>query len=146
MENAERSIRVLLVEDEPIVLLKERRELAKGGYTVETASNANEAIVAAQRFDDIDMLVTDVDLGGGMDGIEAARVILGIKPMPVLFLSACDEASIRNRAEDIGSFSCVSKGGPKEALLEVMESALKGRQDAIYDKGNAVVTHQGGSA
>jgi response regulator NasT len=119
-----RKVKVLLVEDELMVLLDEQRRLARQGYEVETARTAAEAISAAARMEDIQFLVTDVDLGTGMDGIEAAKVILGKRPMPVLFLTSSDEADIRERAKDIGAYRFLNKAAPKTAFLQVMEAAL----------------------
>lgn len=124
--DAKRQMKVLLVEDELLVLLDEQRRLTRQGYEVETARTAAEAISAAARIEDIRFLVTDVDLGSGMDGIEAAKVILGKRPMPVLFLTSSEESDIRERAKDIGAYRFLNKAAPKSALLQAMEAALDG--------------------
>ena len=121
-----RKAKLLLVEDEPLVLLDEKRKLALRGYEVETARSAAEAIAAAGRAEDIDLLVTDVELGPGMDGIDAAKAILGMRPMPVVFLSSCAESDIRNRAAGIGTYGFIDKAQSTAALYEAVEAALAG--------------------
>ncbi|HOX33662.1 MAG TPA: response regulator [Spirochaetales bacterium] len=129
--------KLLLVEDEPLVLLDERRKLALRGYEVETARSAAEAIAAAERAEDIDLLVTDVDLGPGMDGIEAAKAILGMRPMPVVFLSSCDESDIRERAAGIGTYGFLDKAQSTAALYKAVEAALAGGTHGPGPRGPA---------
>ncbi|MGH8150685.1 MAG: diguanylate cyclase [Steroidobacteraceae bacterium] len=64
-------LRLLLVEDEPTQLLLMRRLLRRAGYSVETASNGEEALekIATGR---IQMLVTDWDMPG-IDGVTLCR-------------------------------------------------------------------------
>src|SRR5579871_5493284 len=65
------ALNLLLVEDEPTQLLLTQRMLRRGGYTVETASDGNEALqkLAGGRFQ---FLVTDCEMPG-MDGPTLCR-------------------------------------------------------------------------
>lgn len=64
-------LRLLLVEDEPTQLLLMQRLLQKGGYSVTTASDGEEALakIATGQFQ---FLVTDWDMPG-MDGVTLCR-------------------------------------------------------------------------
>jgi len=65
---------VLLVEDQPLVLLVAQDALEAGGYTVIPVQLASEALsVLDGRFADLSGLVTDVRLPGGADGWTIAR-------------------------------------------------------------------------
>src|SRR5690349_13648030 len=65
---------VLLVEDQPLVLLVAQDALEAGGYTVLPVQLASEAIsVLDSRIAELAGLVTDVRLPGGCDGWEIAR-------------------------------------------------------------------------
>jgi CheY-like chemotaxis protein len=65
---------VLLVEDEPLVLLVAQDALEAGGYTVLPAQSVSEAVeVLEQRSSELAGLVTDIRLPGGSDGWDLAR-------------------------------------------------------------------------
>lgn len=65
---------VLLVEDEPLVLLVAQDALEAGGYTVLPAQNVSEAVeVLEQRSSELAGLVTDIRLPGESDGWDLAR-------------------------------------------------------------------------
>jgi CheY-like chemotaxis protein len=65
---------VLLVEDEPLVLLTAQDALEAGGYTVMPVQLASEALdVLDTRITELSGLVTDIRLPGGSDGWEIAR-------------------------------------------------------------------------
>jgi two-component system, sensor histidine kinase PdtaS len=118
---------VLLVEDDAVILLDERLKLARGGYDVISLRRGNDAVETAMNAPEVDMLITDIDLGAGMDGIEAARKIVGFKSMPVLFLTSAEESDIEKRASGIGNYAFVKKSSSEEILLEAVGKALSGR-------------------
>jgi CheY-like chemotaxis protein len=66
---------VLLVEDEPLVLLVAQDALEAGGYTVLPVQLSSEALnVLVGRFAELSALVTDIRLPGGADGWESLDV------------------------------------------------------------------------
>jgi CheY-like chemotaxis protein len=81
-------IRVLFVEDEFLISEWVTQELAEQGFTVRTATNAADALrqLAASR---VDVLFTDINLPGGMDGTALARRARELQPdLPVVYASA----------------------------------------------------------
>jgi len=95
-------LRILVVEDNP-VLAKGLTEVLRGsGYAVDSVSDGAAAVemTAAERFD---LVVLDLNLPG-MDGIEALRRIRERKDGPgVLILSARDALEDRVRGLDLGA-------------------------------------------
>jgi CheY-like chemotaxis protein len=81
---------VLLVEDEPLVLLVAQDALEAGGYTVVPVQLASEALeVLDSRISELSGLVTDIRLPGGPDGWEIARHARELKAdIPVVFATA----------------------------------------------------------
>ncbi|MFH1136320.1 MAG: transporter substrate-binding domain-containing protein [Pseudomonadota bacterium] len=79
---------VLLVEDEPAILLLGRRILEKLGYVVLSADTPGEALrLAREHVDGLALLITDVIMPE-MNGRELSRLIRGIKPdLKCLFTS-----------------------------------------------------------
>lgn len=72
---AHSKIKVLVVEDEPLVRLGIAGHLEDDGFTVLETANANEAIAVLARDPEVSIVFTDVDMPGGMDGLKLAAVI-----------------------------------------------------------------------
>jgi CheY-like chemotaxis protein len=64
---------VLLVEDEPLVRMLLAEELREAGLSVVEAGDAGEALSFLSATDQIDIVVTDIQMPGDMDGRELAR-------------------------------------------------------------------------
>ena len=81
---------ILLVEDEPLVLLVAQDALEAGGYKVVPAQLVSEALnVLDSRIGELSGLVTDIRLPGGSDGWEIARRARELKPdLPVVYVTA----------------------------------------------------------
>jgi CheY-like chemotaxis protein len=71
---------ILIVEDEALVRLDAAECLRQGGYHVQEAANANEAMESLQSRFNADLLFTDINLGKGIDGIELAMWALANLP------------------------------------------------------------------
>jgi len=80
---------LLLVEDDPLVLLVAQEALESGGYAVAVAANAAEVISALdERSAEFAGLVTDVRLGDGADGWEVARHARELMPvLPIVYMT-----------------------------------------------------------
>ena len=85
---------LLLVEDEAVIAMQERMALEALGYSVVLAYSGEEAIAATKMAPVIDLILMDIDLGQGINGMEAARQILARKDIPIIFLSTNNETGI----------------------------------------------------
>ncbi|MGH6671584.1 MAG: response regulator [Xanthobacteraceae bacterium] len=84
----DQSIRVLLVEDEFLIAQWVAECLSEQGFVVQAVSNARDALrhLAGAL---VDVLFTDINLPGGMDGATLARHAREILPdLPVIYASA----------------------------------------------------------
>jgi len=82
------SIGVLLVEDEALISEWVADVLIEQGFRVFTAHTAREALNHLDAGADIDVLFTDINLPGHMDGIALARLISEQRPgLPVVYAS-----------------------------------------------------------
>jgi CheY-like chemotaxis protein len=80
-------LRVLLVEDEFLISEWVTESLVEQGFAVQTAANAAEALQYLKSAP-IDVLFTDVNLPGGMDGLALARRARELRPdLPILYAS-----------------------------------------------------------
>ncbi len=66
-------MKVLVVEDEPIIRLGIVSSIEDAGHDVVEASNADEAVRQLSAVGGIEVIVTDVDMPGSMDGIDLAQ-------------------------------------------------------------------------
>jgi CheY-like chemotaxis protein len=82
-----RPIRVLLVEDEFLISEWVAETLSDYGFAVRTATNAADALRQIMSAP-IDVLFTDINLPGGMDGATLARRVRELLPnLPVVYAS-----------------------------------------------------------
>jgi CheY-like chemotaxis protein len=66
---------VLVVEDEPFLLLQAMDIVEDAGFTAIAANNAEKAIEILEARNDIRIVFTDIDMPGSMDGIKLAIAI-----------------------------------------------------------------------
>src|SRR3954468_7298146 len=78
-------ISVLLVEDEALICLMVSEALSEGGFEVHEVSNADEALRYIGGGGAVDVLFTDINLPGRMNGAELAQRARALKPeLPIV--------------------------------------------------------------
>jgi CheY-like chemotaxis protein len=70
-----RNVLVLLVDDEPLVLLVATESLEDAGFEVVEAADAAEALVVLRSRSDVGVLFTDVNMPGQIDGLDLAELV-----------------------------------------------------------------------
>ncbi|MFP4426513.1 MAG: PAS domain S-box protein [Spirochaetaceae bacterium] len=113
--------KILLVEDEAIIAMSEKRALEEYGYTVVLAHSGLGAIKAVEQDSEVELILMDIDLGSGMDGTEAAEAILSLRDLPIIFLSSHTERAVVERTEGITSYGYVVKNSG----ITVLDAAIK---------------------
>jgi two-component system cell cycle sensor histidine kinase/response regulator CckA len=116
--------RVLVVEDEAIVAMDISASLRVLGYEVEgPASTGAEAVGLALRTRP-DLVLMDIMLRGGMDGVEAARRIREATGAPVVYLTAYADESTLRRAKVAEPLGYLLKPFEERELRTTIETAL----------------------
>lgn len=88
MARAAHPTTVLLVEDEVLILSLVADTLLEHGFAVHEAVSAEEALRYMDGGGPVDVLLTDVDLPGSMDGVELAACVRQRRPeVPVVYAS-----------------------------------------------------------
>ncbi|MBI5909177.1 MAG: response regulator [Betaproteobacteria bacterium] len=88
---------VLLVEDEVLISHLVAASLSEHGFNVHETTTADEALRYMHAGGDVDVLFTDVNLPGSMDGAELALRARELRPdLPIVY------ASGRYQPTDIG--------------------------------------------
>ena len=79
---------VLLLDDDALVLVTLAESLRDAGFEVGQARSADEAADWLAHQTPPQLLVADLDLGGGEDGREVARSARDLQPgLPIIFIS-----------------------------------------------------------
>jgi PAS domain S-box-containing protein len=125
---------ILVVEDEKIIAKGIEKRLRGLGYAASwSASTGEEAIKKASELRP-DLVLMDIHLGSGMDGVEAAGVIRRQLNLPVVYLTAHSDDATLQRAKLTEPFGyCLKPYEDKELQLAIeiglykhqMESRLR---------------------
>jgi PAS domain S-box-containing protein len=116
--------RILVVEDEAIVARDLCLQLKEMGYDpVGTRVRGEEAVAAVVSLSP-DLILMDVNLGPGMDGIAAARIIRDLHNLPVIFLTAYASDEMIDRAKHSEPFGYLIKPFDERMLRSEIEIAL----------------------
>lgn len=116
---------ILLVEDEGIIALSEARMIQKHGYEVITVSSGEEAIETVKSSPEIDLVLMDINLGDGIDGTQAAEIILAQRELPVVFLSSHTTPEVVEKTEGITSYGYIVKGSGETVIVTSIKMAFK---------------------
>src|SRR5687767_5698604 len=96
---------VLLVEDEPLVRMTAADELQEAGYRVLEAEDAAMALLLLEAHaDEIQVLFTDVDMPGSMNGMALAEYVNARWPHILLLISSGYSAPRAEAIPDHGHF------------------------------------------
>jgi CheY-like chemotaxis protein len=115
---------ILVVEDERIVAASLQLCLEQEGYLVAgNVGTAEEAVSLAAKLKP-DLVLMDIHLGLGMDGVEASREIQKLVAVPIVFLTAYSDSETLARAGAVAPFGYLVKPIADRALRPAIETAL----------------------
>ncbi len=112
---------ILLVEDEVLIAMTEKKQLEQYGYAVKTVTTGEKAVEAVKTDPDIDLVLMDINLGDGIDGTQAAEIILANHDIPIVFVSSHSEREIVEKTEKITSYGYVVKS----SSITVLDASIK---------------------
>ncbi len=117
---------ILVVDDDPHILLALRIALQARGYRVRAVPNGPSALAAAQ---DVlpDAVVVDLAMPR-MDGVEVIERLRVWTRVPIIVLSAHTDEANKVRALDAGADDYIDKPFGNEELLARIRSALRREQ------------------
>ena len=120
--------RVLVVDDEPDVLLLCRLNLEQRGHQVLEAPNGDEALDLA-REGAPDLVVLDLMLPGidGYQVLQALRADDHTSGIPVLVLTAKSLQADRERSRQLGAAAFLTKPFLPDELCDMVDEVLAGQ-------------------
>jgi response regulator NasT len=92
------SLRVLIADDEPEILLYYRAVLARLGHTVLAEAHNGHEFVEQCRELEPDLVISDIAMPG-VDGITALERVRTRSMTPFIFVTGNDNSEIRQRAQ-----------------------------------------------
>ena len=114
-------VHVLFVEDEFLISEWVAQSLSEQGFCVQAVSTAAEALQALRR-DPVDVLFTDINLPGDMDGTALARRAREMQPhLPVVYASARSDSL--NPADRVPGSAFVPKPYEPTAVGRLLTAA-----------------------
>ena len=116
-----KSLSILVADDESIIRLGVKQILEEAGHTVYTAEHGAAAIKQAESCRP-DLVLLDIKMPE-MDGLEAARLLLEQKPVPIIFLTAYGEQALIERAARLQVMGYLVKPIKEAELLAMIEVA-----------------------
>ena len=131
--------RVLIVDDHKIMRegLVSLMQFESDIEVVGQAADGPAAIELAARLQP-DVIIMDVNLGEGMNGVEATKRILSANPnIKVIGLSMHTDNDVATALRDAGAVAYLTKGGPSEDLIAAIRAACCRliRATALYRTG-----------
>jgi len=137
-----KSARILIVEDEIIIAENLRRQLTHYGYDVpEIALNGQEALRLFEATAP-DLILMDIKLPGGMDGIETAAQIRAQSDVPIIYTTSYAGDSFTERAKYTSPSSYITKPYNVEQIRTNIELALHHkRNENVLNENTRWIRH-----
>jgi DNA-binding NarL/FixJ family response regulator len=119
------SLRILMVEDQPLEAMALEEDLVKLGQEVcGHAYSAGGGILMAEKLKP-DLVMSDINLGGSIDGIAMAMEIRKHREVGVIFITGHGDEETRRRAAEVGPVGFLLKPYTPETLAEAVGAAMR---------------------
>ena len=115
--------KVLTVEDDPIVRADLRLILTDAGFDVVPDARDGIEAVALAREHEPDVILIDLDVTH-LDGVQAARRILGERNVPIVALTGHSNREILEQATDAGASGSLTKPFSERQLVTTLREAI----------------------
>lgn len=119
--------RILIVDDAPEIRLFLRRILAKVGYGEVLEAGSGEEALHKLEHNAVDLILLDVEMEH-MDGLATCRAIrerTGLLDVPIIMVTAREDAGTLEQAFEAGALDYVRKPFQRAELLARVRSALR---------------------
>lgn len=115
--------KILLVDDEPVVLTLMKNRVSSRGFSVETAGDGAGALEKAKAWQP-DFILLDIIMPG-MDGYETCRRLKAMKEtaaIPVFLFTAVQETQLEFMAKEAGAAGVVHKPFVDQVFKAIQET------------------------
>ena len=124
-------LRILVVDDEPDILLGLNAVLRAQSHTVKTFDNPSQALkhLTASEVTPYDLVITDYRMPGGLSGLDLAKRVKEYtrRKTKVFLVTGFDVSSLREFSEALTSEivdEIIQKPIPNEKLIAIIEKSF----------------------
>lgn len=115
---------ILIVEDESLVAMDLRLRLERRGYRVCGIAGTGEEALDLVRTHRPDLVLMDIFLGPGLNGVDTHQAMKAILDVPVVYLTAFSDPKTLEAAKASGPYGYLLKPFDEPALVTTLEIAL----------------------
>ena len=128
--------KILVVEDDTLIVRNLSELLRQEGFAVTTASGQKEALQAAENVG-FDLALLDISLLDG-NGFSLCKSLKERYQLPVIFLTATDDEASMVMGLDMGADDYIIKPFRPMEMISRIKSVLRrtGRAQAVFEIGN----------
>ena len=123
--------KILLIDDDRLVLKSLKRFLENEGYVISCAENSQEALDFINQTE-FDLIISDIRIPG-VNGIELAHKARGIlkeknrEITPIIFMTGYSDENSYNETQKIDASDFIYKPFDKEKFLQSIKVALENK-------------------
>jgi len=117
---------ILVVDDSKFLAQITADTLSRYGYQTEIALTGEEAVEkVCGGILSPGLILMDIEMGTGIDGAHAARLLQKCREIPIVFLSAHAEMEVVEKIRSVASYGYILKGSGENVLISIVEMALQ---------------------
>ena len=116
------SKKILIVDDSTLIREVVSKTAKNAGYEVVSASDGQEALDELQKYSDINLILTDINMPI-MDGLEMIRRVKNeenLKYIPIVILTTESKESLKQQGRDLGVKAWMVKPFDEKTFLKAM--------------------------
>lgn len=120
--------KILVIDDEELLIRTMSRLLEKSGYEVYTAKNAADAQVMAEE-EEFDLIISDIRMPG-KNGLEIVKAIQNLlasnyrNSLPVIFVTGFADEDIEKEARKLNPLAYIFKPFDIQELLNLIHKSI----------------------
>ncbi len=117
--------RICVIEDDPLQALNlEEIFISRGHSVCGISASGAQAILCAQASRP-DIVVTDVNIAGRLNGVDTAERIVATQQCGVVFVTACSDGKTIARMGALKPEAILSKPSTSQAIIRAVEQAFE---------------------
>lgn len=118
-------MKILVVDDDQMNIMRAKMILSKGGYEILTAESGEAALGCVAR-ECPDLMLLDIEMPGmsGIETLETLRATENGATLPVMFMTGTYEAEQEEQGKKLGVLDCVKKPFLPPVILEQVNKIL----------------------
>lgn len=117
-------LRIMIVEDEPIIADEIAATIEDLGYTIAAKILHSKEVIDAFNQSEPDVVIMDINLGSEKDGVQLAAEMRQIKNIPLIFLTSYSDNATIERTKEVNPDGFIVKPFDEKDLQIAIEIAF----------------------